>query len=328
MTLSLFIILVGWFGHIIACYYLIRPIHYRLLRIILTLVPCILLTYISCENLLQYDALSIIIIALCWMTSIRLIDLTIFSIDKCLTFRSFLFKTLWIFFPLLPSKSQKNEWSIKFYVILIVIKLLINHWIYRWSMNCETRVGYGRILLSYTSMMTISYVLDVQKVLVRIITGDKYTLESFTNFPFLSLSLREFWGQRYNRFVGTVFKESIFEPIRSEFSSSTIGGLTTFIFSGLLHVHIAHVVFDDKSILFSTFMFFALHGIICSLEANIKFQFPEYISWLLTHIFLLLTSPIIIGPFIKKESTFLIQHPPPLINVEWIPKLPVPNFCP
>jgi hypothetical protein len=327
MALSLFIIL-GWFGHIIVCYYLIRPIHYRLVRIILTLVPCILLTYISCENLLQYDAFSIIIIALCWITSIRLIDLTIFSIDKCLTFRSFLFKTLWSFFPLLPSKSQINECSITFYLILIVIKFLINHWIYRWSMNCETRISYGRILLFYVSMITISFVLDIEKVLVRILTGDKYTLESFTNFPLFSLSIREFWGQRYNRLIGTVLKESIFEPIRSEFSSSTIGGLTTFIVSGLLHVHIAYVVFDDNSSLFSTFMFFFLHGIVCSLEANTNFQFPEHVRWLLTHAFLLLTSPIILGPFLKAGSTFLIQHPPPLINVEWIPKLPVPNFCP
>ena len=43
-------------------------------------------------------------------------------------------------------------------------------------------------------------------ILVRIVTRDKYTLESSTNFPIFSLSLREFWGQRYNRIVGTILK--------------------------------------------------------------------------------------------------------------------------
>jgi hypothetical protein len=58
-----------------------------------------------------------------------------------------------------------------------------------------------------------------------------------------------------------------------------------------------------------------------------KIEFPEHIRWLLTHIFLLITAPVMVRPFISEGSPFLIQHPPPLINVEWIPKLPIPNFC-
>ncbi|CAF4324654.1 unnamed protein product, partial [Rotaria sordida] len=48
----------------------------------------------------------------------------------------------------------------------------------------------------------------------------------------------------------TIFKESIFDPIRLEFSSSTIGALTTFIINGLLHVHICFVSLDAESSLF------------------------------------------------------------------------------
>jgi len=74
-------------------------------------------------------------------------------------------------------------------------------------------------------------------------------------------------------------------------------------------------------------MFFFLHGLVCSFEAKIKIQLPEYISWLGTHIFLLLTAPLMLEPFMKKGSPFLMLNPPPLFSVEWISKLSLPNFC-
>jgi hypothetical protein len=254
--------------------------------------------------------------------------MTIFSNQTSLTFQSFLFKILWTFFPILPKELGTNQWPIIFHLILIVIKLLINHWVYQWSIRCETHVSCEWIIMFFVSMMTISYMLDTQMVLVRILTRNKYTLESYTNSPIFSLSLREFWGRRYNQIVNTVLKESVFQPIRLESSSSTIGGLTTFIISGLLHVHIVFVVFNDLSSLFLTFIFFLLHGIACCFEANMKIQLPEHVGWLITHGFLLFTAPLVLKPFIKEGSTFLLIHPPPLLNVEWIPKLPVPNFCP
>jgi hypothetical protein len=327
MILSL-ITFVGWFGCMIICYYVIRPNPNKLVRIVLTLFLCTPLSYITCQNLPQFKAFSILTVAACWLTSIRLIHLTVFAEKTLLSFQSFLLKIVWIVFPFLRKTSSENQWPLIFQLLLIVIKLLINHWIYRWSMNCDTRVSCARILMFYVSIVTVSYLMDAGTVLVRILTRDKFTLESFTNFPIFSLSLREFWGQRYNRIVNTILKESVFQPIRLEFSSSTVGGLTTFIVSGLIHVHVAFVTFNDTSSLFPTFMFFLLHGIACSLEANMKLELSEHVGWLLTHIFLLITAPLMLGSFIKEGSQFSMHNQPPLFNAEWIPKLPIPNFCP
>ncbi|CAF3185706.1 unnamed protein product [Rotaria sp. Silwood2] len=327
MVLSLFI-LIGWFVCIFICYYVIRPISSKLIRFVLTCFSCILLTYVTCQNLPRFDSISILIVAICWLMSIRLIALTSFSRTTLLTFKLFLLKILWIYFPILPKNKAKNQWPILFHIILIIIKLLINHWIYRWFIKCELGISYERIFMLYLSIITISYVLDIEMILVRILTQDKYTLESFTNFPILSLSLREFWGQRYNQIVNTILKESVFEPMQLELSSSTIAALITFIISGLIHVHICFVGFNDTSSLFPTFMFFFLHGIACSLETNMKIKLPEHAGWLITHAFLLITSPLMLRPLIKKGCPFLMLNPPPLINIEWIPKLSVPNFCP
>ncbi|CAF4727343.1 unnamed protein product [Rotaria sp. Silwood1] len=253
--------------------------------------------YITCQNLPRFDSLATLAIVICWLTSIRLISLTSFSTKTFLKFQSLLLKTLWICFPILPRKTAQNQWPIIFSIILIIIKLLINHWIYRWFLKCEMGVSYQRIFMFYIALITI-----------------------FS-------SSREFWGRRYNRVVHTVLKESIFEPIRLEFSSSTIGALITFIINGLVHAHICLVTFGGK-LLFPTFIFFFLHGIACSIETKMKIQLPKYVGLIITFIFLLITSPLVVKRFIDKGSPFIMLNPPPFINVGWIPKLPLPNFCP
>ncbi|CAF4167135.1 unnamed protein product [Rotaria sp. Silwood2] len=327
MSSSLFF-LIGWFECILICYYVIRPISNRFIRFVLTFVSCAFLSYITCQNLPQFHAATILTVAVCWLMSMRLIAMTLFSRKTSLTFRSFLLKILWIYFPLVPKEKATNQWPIIFSIVLIVVKLLVNHWIYRWSIVCELGVNYARIFMFYLSIMTISYIFDTEMIVVRIFTRDKYTLESVTNFPIFSLSLQEFWGRRYNRIVHMVLKESVFEPVRVEFSSSIVGALATFIMSGLLHVHVCLVAFDDRSSSFPTFIFFFLHGIACCLETTVKIKFPDHIRWIITQTFLLITSPLMLRPFIEKGSPFLMLNPPPLINTEWIPKLSVPDFCP
>ena len=327
MMLLFVIILLGWFGHIVKCYYLTRRIHSIFTRTILTLLPCIVLSYISCVNLPQFQTTSIMIMAFCWFTSIRLVDLIIFTRDNCPTFSIYLRKIFWIYFPLLPVKSKRNGWPLKFYPILIISKLLVNHWIYCWCLFCRSDSLYGKVLLFYLSILTISYMYDVSIVLVRISTKGQYTLESFTDFPIFSLSLRSFWGQRYNRFVSTVLKESVFEPICWKYSSQSMAALITFIVSGLFHVHMVFVASADVEHLFPTFIFFFLHGVACYLEGYIPNQFPVLLRWLLTNAFLLLTGPLVLDPFIKKGFPFLVVHPPPLSYFPWLPQLPTLNFC-
>lgn len=103
--------------------------------------------------------------------------------------------------------------------------------------------------------------------------------------------------------------------------------MTTFIVNGLLHVHVTYVAFHNRSSLLPAFMFFFLHSIACYLEANLKLQLSAYMRWLGTHVFLLITAPLMLEPFIKEGSTFFIHYWPLFLNVEWIPRLLVPSFC-
>jgi hypothetical protein len=234
-----------------------------------------------------------------------------------------------MFLPIVSCTSyQHQQWPIFYDFISAGIKIIINHWMYRWLLTCKGSDSYVRLIMFYIFVLTYSFISDVQSAIVRIVTRDKYMLKSLTNFPFLSQSLREFWGRRYNQLVGTILRESIFQPVLQYISSATVASLIAFFFSGLLHVHLALVTFKDSRATISTIIFFLLHGIACTVEARTPFRLPAPMSWLLTQLFLLATASLQIGPFTRIGPEFYAVNTPPLFEQKWIPKLPVPNFCP
>ncbi|CAF1569125.1 unnamed protein product, partial [Rotaria sordida] len=202
------------------------------------------------------------------------------------------------------------------------------HWIFQWLRICEPNDSYGRLAMFYIYICTGTFLNDIQIVLVRLVTLNKYSLVEFNNYPFLSKSIREFWGRRYNRLVGILLKEAIFDPIRRlPYSSATVGALASFIMSGILHVHVAVAGFGASSPL-SPFLFFILQGIACCIEVMCPFTPPKLLGILLTHGFLLITAPLYVGLFTRAGPEFYEFNKPLLFDATWFPKLPVPNFCP
>ncbi|CAM4877537.1 unnamed protein product [Rotaria socialis] len=316
---------ISWFLHIILCFYLIRTIRKVLYRIILTLVPCLILIFVGCRNLPYYHMSSIITVSLYWMITIRLIQLILFSPDEIHSFRIYASKFLWLLIPIVPCQSKN---SIIFHVILAVVKILLNHWIFQWLRICEPNNSYGRLIMFYINICTGTFINDIQIVAVRLITLNKYSLLEFNDYPILSKSLREFWGRRYNRLVSSLLKEAIFKPIHHlPYSSALIAALASFFISGLLHAHVAVAGFGAPSPL-PAFLFFLLHGCACCIETICPFTPPKLFGILLTQCFLLITAPLYAGLFTLAPSNFYEFNKPLLIDATWLPKVPVPDFCP
>jgi len=127
---------------------------------------------------------------------------------------------------------------------------------YRWLLTCKGSDSYARLLMFYIFVLAYTFMSDAQSAIVRIVTRDKYMLKSLTNFPFLSQSLREFWGRRYNQLIGTILRESIFQPVVQHIPSKTAASLIAFLDSGLLHLHLALVTFKDFRPAISNIIFF------------------------------------------------------------------------
>ncbi|CAF2884456.1 unnamed protein product [Rotaria sp. Silwood2] len=319
------IVPIGWLAHIGACFYLVRPLRTFSYRTFLTIIPCGILTFVGCSNLPLLHMSSMMIIVFYWIMTIRLFHLIVLSSEQTLSLRSFIGKIFWFFIPVIECQSN---YPVMFDILLAIVKLMLNNWIFQWFINCGPSDSYAKMAMFYVFLCTGTYVVDAQIALVRLITRNKYTLESFNNVPILSRSIREFWGSRYNRVVGSVLRESIFEPLRRSFSfSPPSAAIASFVVSGLLHAHVSIAIFGVSSPL-PAFTFFLLQGIACCAEAYCPIVLPKPIGIAVTHMFLLLTAPLYVGLFTRAAPNFFVLNAPSLLNAKWLPQLPVPKFCP
>lgn len=318
----------GWILLFLICFYVVRHIRAILVRTLLTFIPCILLSNTAISNLPSHHIFSVFGIAIYWMISIRLIHLTVLSPDEYLTLSSFVLKCLWIIFPVVSFQSTEKQRSIPFYLANGILKVVLNCWLHRWLLVCKPNDSYQRVFVYFLGILTFSYIIDIQIVVIRLLTRDAYTFQPLNNFPFLSQSLREFWGRRYNRIIGTILNESIFQPLSSYISSRSFVALLTFTVSGLFHVHIAITVFDDISSIIPTFACFFINGIACCIEKSLTIKLPPLCGWIITHGVLIVTAPMCLGTFTRDNSVFFgidafSAYVDPLIL-----NLPLPNSCP
>lgn len=319
------IISFGWLAHIILSFYLIRPLKTFSHRALLTIIPCLILIFVGCYGQPILHMSTVMIISLYWMLAIRLVHLIVLSPNETDSLGSYVLKFLWLAMPIVPNQGQEPTIN---YLGAVGIKLLLVHWTYQWMRSCEPNDSYGRVGLFYIYICAGTFINDIQILLVRLVTRNKYSLLEFNKYPFLSKSVREFWGRRYNLLVGTLLKESVFDPIRRlTHCSAMIGALSSFIISGLLHAHVAVGGFGESNPL-PAFFYFILQAIACSLETKFPFTPPRLLGIVLTHAFLLVTAPLYVGLFTRAPLEYHEINKPVLFDATWFPKLPVPNYCP
>jgi hypothetical protein len=91
-------------------------------------------------------------------------------------------------------------------------------------------------------------------------------LEPQFDRPYLSASLRDFWGRRWNLAVPALLRQCVHRPVRARLGSAAAGVLASFVVSGLMH----EVMFSYATMRPPTgeaTAFFALHGACAVAEA-------------------------------------------------------------
>ncbi|KAJ4800695.1 MBOAT (membrane bound O-acyl transferase) family protein [Rhynchospora pubera] len=89
-------------------------------------------------------------------------------------------------------------------------------------------------------------------------------LEPQFNKPYLSSSLRDFWGRRWNLMVSDILRPTVYHPIRNRYGPMA-GVIATFAMSGLMHEFLFCYITLDKPTGEVT-LFFLLHGVCTALE--------------------------------------------------------------
>ncbi|KAL3519382.1 hypothetical protein ACH5RR_017531 [Cinchona calisaya] len=121
-------------------------------------------------------------------------------------------------------------------------------------------------------------------------------LEIPFNAPYLSTSLKDFWGQRWNRMASDILRSVVFGPI-FKYSSRKVGLkwaliqalLATFLVSAMMHELILYYLGRTRPKCGTT-LFFLIHGILLVVEAALKKKFNA--KWALPQ---LITGPLIFG---------------------------------
>ncbi|KAJ7967782.1 Acyl-CoA--sterol O-acyltransferase 1 [Quillaja saponaria] len=127
-------------------------------------------------------------------------------------------------------------------------------------------------------------------------------LEPQFDEPYLSTSLQDFWGRRWNLMVSNILRPTVYNPVLTR-SSAVVGRkwapipamLTTFFVSGVMHELIFYYLGREKPT-GELMWFFSFHGVCLAIEVAIKkalkgskWWLPPIVSRPLTVVFVLST---------------------------------------
>ncbi|XP_050208416.1 probable long-chain-alcohol O-fatty-acyltransferase 5 [Mercurialis annua] len=147
-------------------------------------------------------------------------------------------------------------------------------------------------------------------------SGLGLVIEPQFNEPYLSTSLQDFWGRRWNLVVPSILRPTVYKPTRN-LSTYIVGRkwapipaiLVTFLVSGMMHELVFYYLGREKPTWELT-CFFVLHGFCLAVEVALKkatadwWQLPWLISGPLTIGFMMVTGFWLFLPSLHRCKAF------------------------
>ncbi|KAG9144099.1 hypothetical protein Leryth_013748 [Lithospermum erythrorhizon] len=169
------------------------------------------------------------------------------------------------------------------------------------------QILYGVILF-----LLIDILVACSGWIVKTITG--LELEKPSNEPYLSTSLQDFWGRRWNLTVTNALRQTVYYPVRTALENilgkgwfpSCLAMLASFVVSGLMHELIIYQI-THVSPSWDMTLFFVIHGVLVVIEVTLKkwFKGKLKLPWFVS-------GPITIGIVLASAFRFFFQ---PLISI-------------
>ena len=124
------------------------------------------------------------------------------------------------------------------------------------------------VLYSVHMYLEVDAIFAVITILARAMLPSGTDLEPQFAAPYLSSSLQEFWGRRWNILVSSLLREAVYRPVGAVYGPAA-GMMASFLVSGLMH----EILWIYLTLLRPTgevTMFFVFHGICTVAEAIVK----------------------------------------------------------
>ncbi|KAK6149682.1 hypothetical protein DH2020_017207 [Rehmannia glutinosa] len=206
--------------------------------------------------------------------------------------------------------SAKGHNSILNYAIKALLFALILK-IYDYDDYIHPRVIL--VIHCFHIYICLEIILAIAAAMARGLLGAE--LEPQFNEPYLSTSLQDFWGRRWNLMVTRILRPTVYLPVLN-WSSGIVGRkwatmpavMSTFVVSGLVHELIFYYLGRVKPTWEVTW-FFLLHGaclmaeIVVKKEVNGRCRLPRIVGTMLTVGFVMVTGFwLFFPPFLRCEA--------------------------
>ncbi|KAJ0246154.1 Wax synthase domain-containing protein [Hirschfeldia incana] len=309
------------------CYYISSRIKAGVLRLISVVPVCaffqVLPLFFSYLHLS-----SCIAVSLSCLASAKLV---LFSFDQGSLFPlpSNIFR--FICFTCLPIKAQQNPRP----------KIQIPKWLFPIKVAIFAMVLHMYDHQRYMSpvVLLVLYVLhlylelDIALMLVKFFVFITLgcDLEPQANEPYLSTSLHDFWGRRWNLMVPAILRPAIFVPVRqfcrgrmSSDWATFLAALATFSASGVAHeVFFFALTFEMPT--GEVTCFFVLHGVCTAAEVAVKrtafvrrWRMSPVLSRLLTVGFVVVTSGWLLFPTLARSNMLERAANEVLLSIDYV----------
>ncbi|XP_016509381.1 putative long-chain-alcohol O-fatty-acyltransferase 5 [Nicotiana tabacum] len=192
-----------------------------------------------------------------------------------------------------PTKKIPLNLAAEFVLLAIFLELTFHH---------KSQIHPNLVLICYCFMvfLMIDILVALSSSIAKILVG--LELEPPSNEPYLSTSLQDFWGKRWNLTVTNTLRLTVYNPVRSALSevigknwALRVAVLATFVVSGLMHELIFYYV-NGVSPSWEMTLFFVLHGLCVMVEIGVKravkdtWRLPWFVSGPLTVGFVVATA--------------------------------------
>uniref|UniRef100_A0A7S2W7R6 Wax synthase domain-containing protein n=1 Tax=Mucochytrium quahogii TaxID=96639 RepID=A0A7S2W7R6_9STRA len=148
----------------------------------------------------------------------------------------------------------------------------------RYEWGIPLFVVYGLCAVTVLTVLTVEGVFNEMIFLVL----DGSIPPKLMVYPYLSLSVREFWSKRWNRAVHYLLKRYIYIPAKVQLGlNSKVATFLTFVGSGVYHIVPLYVGNVSNESLLSMVLFFVLQAIFMIVEVPLgEKHWPTSLRWL------------------------------------------------
>jgi hypothetical protein len=188
----------------------------------------------------------------------------------------------------------------------------------------EKKESFHPLILTFLFFLHFYFGLEILFAMITTIACNilQVELEKPFDRPYLSTSLQEFWGKRWNVMVSRILHPTVYEPMVKAFSH-IIGRkwapipavVVTFMVSGLMHELIYYnlkrknATWEAWEPCWDSMFFFFIHGVFVALQIAYKKTFkpkqpllPRIVSCTLTLAFVMTTTLTLFFPVFVKSA--------------------------